>query len=117
MWVGRSHWGDGDAYLNADLAGLLVVDQLLAPAAADAAVARMMHGKEEVCVTLWRVAIWSHLSEHLFVALLKPHVPLRASVCALFVCAAWFACVHTHQRKYRRIVHLQVNLMLQQSSI
>ena len=50
MWVGRSQWGDGDAYLNADLAGLLVVDHLLAPAAADAAVASMMRGKE---VTLW----------------------------------------------------------------
>ena len=60
MWVGRSQWGEGDAYLNADLAGLLVVDHLLAPAAADAVVASMMHGKK-VCVTLCRVAICSRM--------------------------------------------------------
>ena len=76
MWVGRSQWGDGDAYLNADLAGLLVVDHLLAPAAADAVVARMMHGKEEVCVTLWRVCIHTKRIVHLQVHLISSILPI-----------------------------------------
>jgi hypothetical protein len=119
MWVGRSQWGEGDAYLNADLAGLLVVDHLLAPAAADAVVASMIHGKKEVCVTLCRVAICSHLSENLPVALSKPHVPLCVPLCVMFVCVAWRACVrgcgcllHLYTpTKIRRVVHRKVHLI------